>query len=76
MGAENKIKSEKISRVNRAFQRGFSFFLRWFYLLIIVIASAYAVLIWKKYILNAEPISASSRFCSSMRKNIKKRSRS
>ncbi|HBB36700.1 MAG: hypothetical protein UX02_C0001G0065 [Candidatus Moranbacteria bacterium GW2011_GWC1_45_18] len=54
MGAENKIKSEKISRVNRAFQRGFSFFLRWFYLLIIVIASAYAVLIWKKYILNAE----------------------
>ena len=53
MGAENKIKSEKISRVNRAFQRGFSFFLRWFYLLIIVIASAYAVLIWKKYILNA-----------------------
>src|SRR3989339_709044 len=54
MGAENKIKSEKISRVNRAFQRGFSFFLRWFYLLIIVIASAYAVLIWKKYILNAD----------------------
>ncbi len=38
----------------KVLQKAGTFFLRWFYLAVIVVSSAYAVFIWKKYILNAD----------------------
>ena len=54
METEKKGKIEKMSRVGGALQKIFSIFLRWFYLIVIIISSIYAVWIWKKYILNAD----------------------
>ena len=54
METEKKGKIEKISHTGGALQKIFGIFLRWFYLMVIIISSVYAVWIWKKYILNAD----------------------
>lgn len=54
MENKKKIKIKKVFQMSEVFQKIFSIFLRWFYLVTIIASAVFAVFIWKKYILNVE----------------------
>jgi len=54
METEKKEKIGKRSRIFPTMKKIAGLFLRWFFLLVIVASAGYAVLIWRKYILNAD----------------------
>ena len=54
METEKKGKTEKLPRMGEVLRKSLGIFLRWFFLMVIIVSSVYAVYIWKKYILNAD----------------------
>jgi hypothetical protein len=54
MENEKKGKNEKLPKIGGLLQKISGIFLRWFFLAVILVSSAYAIFIWKKYILNAD----------------------